>query len=173
MHKHSNTILKLALALAVLIAGGGIGFYYGIFLPSQDIRRQTQEMADKQAKAKAQSEALVEQAQREQAAQTDYEDCVNFADLSYKQRWTQSCQSQHDADQAAYQDCADDLFSTESGCLAKHPIHPEHDCALPAQVAQQITDARNQRKAECLARLQAVQGGGTPAPAPTEGADPL
>lgn len=163
MLKNPDAVLKLALALAILLAGGGIGFYYGIFLPSQDVRRQTQEMAEKQADAEAQSEALAERARREQAAQTQYEDCVGSAELIYKQQWTQSCQGMHDADQAAYQDCADDLFSTEEGCRAKHPLRPEQGCALPRQVAQGLTDARDKRKAECAARLQAVQrGGGQP-----------
>lgn len=159
MLKNPNAILKLAIALAVLLAGGGAGFYYGIFLPAQEVRRQAQEMAAKQAAKQAESKALAERAQREQAAQHEYEDCVNFAELSYKQRWTQSCQGLHDADQSAYQDCADDLFATQEGCLAKHPIRPERDCALPAQMAQELTDARDKRKAECVTRLQAVQGG--------------
>lgn len=164
MLKHSNAILKLALALAVLLAGGGIGFYYGIFLPSQEIRRQTQAMAEKKAAADAQGKALADRAKRMQAAQTEYEDCVNFAELSYKQRWTQSCQSLHDADQAAFQDCSDNLFSTQAGCLAKHPIRPERDCALPGPMAQELTDARDKRKAECLARMRTEQEGGPPLP---------
>ncbi|WP_091142699.1 hypothetical protein [Novosphingobium sp. CF614] len=167
MFRHSNAVLKLSLALAALLAGGGIGFYYGIFLPSQEVRRQARELADKEAAAAAASSALAEQARRQQAAQAEYEDCVNFAELSYKQRWAQSCQNLHDADQSAYEDCADDVFSTEAGCRAKHPIRPEHDCALPAQVAQGLTGARDQRKAECLGRLQALQGGGARQAAPS------
>lgn len=159
MIKHANAILKLSLALAVLLAGAGVGFYYGIFLPAQDIHRQAQAMAQRQATAKAQSKALVDQAKRVAAAQHAYDDCVNFAELSYKQRWTQSCKSLHDADEAAYQDCADDWFTTESGCRAKHPVRPERDCALPAQMAQQITQAREQRKAECQAKMQTAQSG--------------
>src|SRR3546814_14927313 len=60
------------------------------------------------------------------------------------------CQALSKADQAAYEDCADDWFATESGCRAKHPVRPARDCALPAQMAQQIDGAREQRKAECL-----------------------
>lgn len=167
MLKHSDAILKLALALAVLLAGGGVGFYYGIFLPSQDIRRQSQELAEKQAAKQAESKALAERAQREQAAQVEYQDCVNFAELSYKERWTQTCQGLHDADQAALQDCSDDLFSTEAGCRAKHPVRPARDCGLPGAMAQELTEARDKRKAECAVRLQSRQTGGEPVLAPS------
>lgn len=159
MLKHADPILKIALALAALLAGAGVGYYYGIYLPSQDLRRQTQEMAARQTRAQAEAKALAARARREQAAQAEYEDCANFAELSYKQRWTMSCGSLHDADQAALEDCADDLFSTREGCLAKHPVRPAQGCALPAQVAQSLSQARDDRKAQCLARLEAVQQG--------------
>lgn len=159
MLKHADPILKVSLALAALLAGAGVGYYYGIYLPAQDVRRQTQEMTARQTQAQAETRALAERARREQAAQTEYQDCANVAELSYKQRWNLTCQGLHDADQADFQDCADNLFSTESGCLAKHPIRPAQGCALPAQVAQSLSQARDQRKAECAARLEAVQQG--------------
>ena len=160
MLRHSDAILKLALAVAALLAGGGVGFYYGVFLPAQEVRRQTRELAESQAASAAQRQALADQARRAAAARTEYEECVAFAELSYKQRWTQSCQSLHDADRAAFEDCADDLFSTEAGCLAKHPIRPGRDCALPAPMARELTEARDGRKAECTVRLEARQRGG-------------
>ena len=134
MLKHSDAILKLATALGVLLAGAGVGFYYGIFLPSQD------------------------NAEHAKAAQAEYNDCIGFAEMSYKRRWAGSCQAMHDADVAAFDDCADNLFSTERGCRAKHPIRPASDCALPARMARELTGARDTRKRECLAKLQAVQG---------------
>jgi hypothetical protein len=164
MLKHADPILKVSLALAALLAGAGVGYYYGIYLPAQDVRRQTQEMTARQTQAQAETKALAERARREQAAQTEYQDCANFAELSYKQRWNLSCQSLHDADQSAFEDCADNLFSTESGCLAKNPVRPAQDCALPAQVAQSLSQARDERKAQCLARLEAVQQGRSAAP---------
>jgi hypothetical protein len=159
MLKHADPILKLSLAAAALLAGAGVGYYYGIYLPAQDVRRQTQAMTARQSQDQAQARALAERARREQAAQVEYQDCANFAELSYKQRWTQTCQSLHDADRAAFEDCADDLFSTQSGCLAKHPIRPERDCALPSQTAEALSTARDQRKAQCLGQLQAAQQG--------------
>ena len=156
MLKHADAILKLSLALGALLAGSGVGFYYGIYLPAQDIRHQTEAMTQRQTAAQKQTRALADQAKRQQAAQAAYDDCVNFADLSYKRRWTQSCQALHDADQAAYDDCADDWFTTEAGCRAKHPVRPARDCGLPEHMALQIAGARGQRKTQCLAALQAA-----------------
>ena len=160
MLKHIDPILKLCLALGALMGGAGVGYYYGIYLPAQDIHQQTLAMAEKQSKAAEQSRALAERARREQEAQAAYGQCTDLAESAYRQRWTQACQAMHDADQAAFDDCADDLFSTRSGCLAKHPIRPAQDCALPSQTAQSLSEARDQRKAQCAGQLQAAQRGG-------------
>ncbi|TCM18623.1 hypothetical protein EDF56_104153 [Novosphingobium sp. PhB165] len=162
-----DTALKLALAAAALIAGSGVGYYYGVVLPAQAAREEARESAERdaeQARQKAAEKAQAEQQQRQESAQLEYQDCLNFAELSYKERWTASCHAQHEADVAAFQDCSDNLFATEEGCRAKHPIRPERDCALPGPTAQSYSDAREQRKNECLARLQAAQGGGQPLP---------
>lgn len=157
MLKHADPILKISLAVAALLAGGGVGYYYGIYLPAQDVRRQTQAMAEREQERQAQVKALAQRAQREQAAQLEYQECNGAAELSYKERWTQTCQTLHDADQAAFNDCADDFFSSEQGCLAKHPIRPAANCALPTQSAQILAQAREQRKAQCLVRLETLQ----------------
>lgn len=162
MLKHADPILKIALALGALMGGAGVGYYYGIYLPAQDVRRQRLEMADRQAQERQQQQALVERARREKVAQGEYAQCVNSAEDSYRQRWTQACQAMHDADQSAFDDCADNLFSTESGCLAKHPIRPAQDCALPSQSAQSLSAARDQRKAQCVSQLEAAQHGDMP-----------
>lgn len=165
MLKHADPILKVSLAVALLLAGGGVGYYYGIYLPAQDVHRQTQEMTARQSQAQEQARELAQRARREAAAQAQYQQCVDFAEVSYRQRWTQTCQSMHDADQAAFEDCADDFFSTKRGCLAKHPIRPARDCALPSQAAQSLSDARNQRRAQCLGQLEAAQQGRPTTPA--------
>ena len=157
MLRHSDAILKLAAALALLIAGAGVGYYYGIYLPAQDVRRQAQEMAEREADAQRQSKALEERARQEQAAQAGYDSCIASAEAAYRQRWTNSCEAQHDADMAAYADCADDLFSTDAGCRAKFPVRPPVDCALPPETAQEYARAREDRKAQCVADLQDAQ----------------
>lgn len=170
MATNADSVLKLALAAAALLGGGGVGYYYGIYLPAQDVRRQTLALHEKQAAQAQAARALAEKVRREQVAQRNYDGCLAEAEASYRDRWTQACTIQSDADRAAYDDCADDLFSTARGCLAKHPVRPPQDCALPAETARDYAEARDARKAQCQARLEAAQGAvptGDPAlPAP-------
>lgn len=161
MADRAGTFLKISLALSALLAGGGVGYYYGIFLPAQDLRRQAQEMAEKQAEAEERTQALAEQTRRLAAAQAEYDQCMAGAEQSYRDRWSQSCLNLRDAAQSAYQDCADDMLSTASGCRAEHPEIPAQSCALPAPMARELTTARDARKAECLGKLQAVQNLGS------------
>lgn len=157
MIKHADAILKLSLAAAALMGGGGVGFYYGIYLPSQDIREQSEAMVKHQAAAREQTDALAKQAQRARAAQDAFDDCVSSAQLTYKNHWTAACRAQHTADVAAYEDCADDFFSTEAGCRRKHPIRPERDCALTTQLADRLVEERRSAREQCNATLQAAR----------------
>lgn len=161
MLKHAGAILKLALALAALIAGAGVGYYYAIFLPGHHERLAERETATAQARSGADIEAREDEARRRraraEAARVEYQDCLNFAKLSYKQRWTASCRAMHAADVAAYDDCADDLFSTEEACRERHPIRPERGCALPSRIADRLSGDRDRRKQECLGKLEGPQ----------------
>ena len=157
MLRHADAILKLSLALAALMAGGGVGFYYGIYLPSQDIRRQGEDMAARQTQAAEQTKALAAQARREQQAQLAFEDCNSAAELTYKNHWASACRAQHAADVAQYEDCADDFFASDEGCRRRHPIRPERGCALPSQLADRLTAERQDARQQCLGQLQAAQ----------------
>ncbi|MBH0111398.1 hypothetical protein I5E68_00345 [Novosphingobium sp. YJ-S2-02] len=152
-----DTVLKLSLSLAALLAGGGVGFYYGIYLPSQDLHRQTQEMVEQQDSARVQTKALADRARREKAAQVAYEDCNNAAELTYKNHWAAACRAQHAADVAAFEDCADNLFATEKGCLRDHPIRPERECALTTRLADRLVEERDGARQECVGRLREMQ----------------
>ena len=164
MLERAGAILKLAVALAILIAGCGIGFYYGIFLPNHaevlEARRQAEVEAEAEARRAAQQQQAAEAAQRQQAARVEYEDCVNFAELNYKNRWAKSCRAMHENDVAEFQDCLDNFFSTEESCRRRHPIRPERGCALPSQMASALSDDRDRAKDQCLGKLQASQPDG-------------
>lgn len=163
MLDRAGDILKLAIALAVLIAGCGVGYYYGIFLPSHTIseetRRQVEADEAHQAARDAQARMAEERARRQQAAQVEYEDCLNFAELTYKNRWAASCRTMNRSDVMEFEDCLDDLFTTEEGCRRRYPIRPERGCALPSQIASGLSRERDRAKEQCLGRLQASQIG--------------
>lgn len=160
MLDRADAILKLCAALAILIAGCGVGYYYGIFLPNHaESQAARHEASAEQARREARSRAEAEQARRQQTARVEYEDCVNFAELSYKNRWAASCRAMRENDIAEFEDCLDDLFATEESCRLHHPIRPERGCALPSQIGLRLSGERDQAKEQCLGKLQASQPG--------------
>lgn len=159
MHVSANTVVKLALALAAVLAGSGVGYYYGIFLPDQT--RAAQERADNAAKAQVEAErkAARDQKRIEQDRQQAYQDCVSMAELDYRNRWNASCRSQQLRDRAELADCRDDFFRTEAGCAQDHPVRAARDCELPGGAAAAYADDLDRAKAACLQTLHAGQTG--------------
>lgn len=179
MLDRSWAILRLAAALALLIAGTGIGYYYGVVLPARAEREDARVAKAQEAERKAADAARTALAKRQQAAQQDYADCLNFAELSYRNRWNSACRAQNMADQNAFADCRDDWFATDEGCRVKHPVRPERDCALPDQLAATLGSDRDRARAQCLGKLQASGAGAPnsattmpdPLPTPRDGGD--
>ena len=162
MAKHADTIFKLSLAVAALIAGLGVGYYYGIVLPARAEREEQRLLAAEQARGEAEAKARKEAARKQEAARTAYQDCLNFADLGYRNRWTAACRGQHLADIAEYQDCLDDLFSTREGCMRAHPVRAERDCNLPEPLARTLAEDRDRNKAQCSAAPPPLSAGASP-----------
>jgi hypothetical protein len=165
MASRVDTVLKLSLAAGALLAGSGVGYYYGVFLPAQAIHetldqgtRHQDQTTDRDAERERAQQA---EAQAREAAQQRYQACVGTADTTYSARWTAACRTQHAQQQAAYDDCADDLFSTREGCARKYPVEPEHGCALPLSVSNRLVSDRDAARAQCLGEMQ---GGYAPQP---------
>ena len=153
-----DTILKLSLAAGALLAGAGVGYYFGVFLPGEAIR-QTMAAADGGPTIVADRDAVLERAvkaeeQRKEASRQRYQSCLDGAELTYQGRWTAACRAQHARQQAAYEDCADDWFRSKKGCAREFPIQPEHGCALPTPIGNPIARARDTAKAQCLGEFQ-------------------
>ena len=161
-----DAVLKLSLAAAVLLAGTGVGYYFGIFLPAQAIHETLDTGTKRQIESTDRTadleRAQLVETQRREAAQQRYQACIGTANMTYSARWTSGCRAQHERQQAAYDDCADDLFSTRDGCARKFPVEPEQGCALPVQISGRLVSDRDAARAQCLGELQ----GGYEAPAP-------
>lgn len=159
-----DTVLKASLAAGALLAGAGVGYYFGIFLPAEAIRETVDTGERRQVEAADNSAALervraAELRQRE-AERQRYQACVSTADGTYQSRWASACRAQHARQQAAFEDCADDLFSTRDGCARKFPVEPEHGCALPLSLSSRLAADRDAARAQCLGEMQ---GGVVPA----------
>jgi len=158
-----DAVLKLSLAAAVLLAGAGVGYYFGIFLPAEAVRetldKGTRHQADDSDRSADLRRARLAEEQKRAAAQQRYEGCLASANLAYQDHWSQGCRAQSARQQAAYEDCADDLFSTRAGCARKFPVEPERGCALPIQISSRLVADRDAAREQCLGELQ---GGVTP-----------
>jgi hypothetical protein len=159
----ADTVLKLGLAAGALLAGAGVGYYFGVFLPAQAIRETmgsetAQHTAAIDRSADLERERRAE-TQRREAARARYQACVGSADTAYQARWTSACRAQHARQEAAFEDCADDLFSTQEGCARKFPVEPERGCALPLSISNRLVADRDAARSQCLGEMQ---GGVTP-----------
>lgn len=155
-----DSVLKLSLAAGALLAGAGVGYYFGVFLPAQAIHETVESGTQRQASAIDRTVELERARQAElqqrEAARQRYQACVGVAQTTYSARWTAACRAQHERQQAAYDDCADDLFSTRDGCARKFPVDPEHGCALPLVISNRLVSDRDAARSQCLGEM----GGG-------------
>ncbi|MEW9854870.1 hypothetical protein [Novosphingobium sp. M1R2S20] len=160
MAMNVNAVLKLSIAAGALLAGAGVGYYYGIFLPAESIHRTLEAGQERQAAAADQRAALERarmlETRRREAAQQRYEVCLAAAETAYRSRWTSGCRTQHIRQRAAYEDCADDWFRTRDACRRDFPVEPERGCALPALISSRLAAARDSARTQCLGELQGL-----------------
>lgn len=165
MATRADNVLKLSLAAGALLAGAGVGYYFGVFLPAQAIREtvgsETRQQTDaSEDAARLERERLAETRRREEA-RARYQACVGTAMSTYQQRWASACRAQHARQEAAFADCADDFFSTREGCARQFPVEPERGCALPLSVSNRLTSDRDAARSQCLGEMQGGLGGET------------
>lgn len=158
-----DTVLKLGLAAGALMGGAGVGYYFGVFLPAQAIR-ETLDAGTRQQVQAADNTAALERARaaelrRREAERQRYQVCVSTADGTYQSRWTAACRAQHIRQQAAFDDCADDWFTSRERCAARFPVEPEHGCALPLALSNRLATDRDAARTQCLGEMQ---GGAAP-----------
>jgi len=97
-----DKLLKFAIVVAVLLAGGGVFYHYVIFLPKVERTKQeqiTEENRIKQvqideAKRAAESERQ-EAARKDLAKQVGYEQCLQTARVNYAANWATACKLEH------------------------------------------------------------------------------
>lgn len=164
-----DTVLKLSLAAGALLAGAGVGYYFGIFLPAQAIHETLNTGTERQVEA-ADNTAALERARaaelrRQEAERQRYQVCLSTAQGTYQSRWSAACRAQRTRQQAAFEDCADDFFSSRESCARKFPVEPEHGCALPLALSNRLAADRDAARTQCLSEMQGLgemQGGAAP-----------
>jgi hypothetical protein len=156
MLDRADSILKLALSVAALCLGAGVGYYYGIFLPAQaDASAARLEAAEKEKQAEARRTAeRIEKASAD--ARIRYSECLIAASADYNTRWQSSCRSLNASDTKARRDCVS-RGSTEEYCSTIINVRPASDCSLPTETADSYDAGHKDAKQLCMDELKASQ----------------
>jgi hypothetical protein len=145
-----NTLLKLSLIAALLLASSGVGYYYAVYLPARDTQKNEQRLAEAlhaygRQRAEA-ARAVAAQQQKEQrraadkeAAESRYETCLSGASANRDAAWSEACKR-----------LADQALEDRGNCLANKKLPQGYcgaayrsrdaspHCMLPADIAAAI-----------------------------------
>ncbi|TAL53804.1 hypothetical protein [Pandoraea sp.] len=141
-----DKMLKLALAIALLLAGGGVFYHYVIFLPA--VERQAAAQAE-QEKAKV--------AQEEAARNLQYQTCKTLADQSYLEEWAAACKDVAHQQLVQLRNClSNKLIMSNSFMGATYckntfgASDPSPNCSLPTPRADSINQDYGNAQQKCL-----------------------
>ena len=141
----ADTVLKLSVAVAFLIAGVSVGYYFLVYVPAKDARAQA-------AATAAAANATAQQAASQQAATrraANYNSCLAAADTAYHADWNSNCATRSQQREADFNRCVGGFLS-ESDCRDQNPYIPPTDCQLPTVVADSINGELKDAKDRCL-----------------------
>lgn len=142
--------LRLAIAVAVLLAGTGVFYYYVIFLPG--VQQQAVQAAEK---------AKQDEAAKEAARKSHYDSCLAGARANYEANWAAACQSVASIRQRQYQNCLSDKFVMsnpymgESYCKQSFSdADASPNCSLPSARADDINKTYGNEQQKCMSEVQ-------------------
>ena len=181
----ADTFLKVSIAGALLIAASGVGFYYGIHLPSHDSlldqeRHQAQLRAelrledDERRKEEARKTEIERQEEQQRLdlaqkatdrasadrrqfdSQRKYEACLSNARANYVADWTAACKLRAHQIENAIRDCQPLALPAYKVCVRNAGVpDPTFNCALPATTSKNLDELNEKNKDRCLRERQA------------------
>jgi hypothetical protein len=145
----ADTVLKLSIALAFLIAGVSVGYYFLVYVPGKDARAQAAATA---AAANATATASAQAAASQQAAAkrtANYNSCLSAAEATYHADWNGNCATRSQQREADFNRCAGGFLS-DSECRETNPYISPVDCQLPSTIADSLNGELKDAKDRCL-----------------------
>lgn len=161
-------ILASALALAIVLAGGSVFYYFTIFIPNFE----KEKLALEQRKVEQQQQTEKERIEREKQAETDaknaaaqkesqrsiaYAQCLNNANKAYTSNWANNCKMVAKQNAAKLENCLNNesIMSNslmgESYCRNQFGQTEENpDCSLPTHLANSVEESFKQQKEQCM-----------------------
>lgn len=146
MENYLDKLVKLAIVIGVLLAGGGVFYHYVVFLPGIERQKQEQIEAEKR-------DAAAKQATRQFA----YDACIVSARRDYDANWANACASVARDKQISLRNCLADRaimtnrFMGEQYCKSTYGvIDTSPECTLPKGRADSINNFHKQAQERCL-----------------------
>ncbi|MDC6178164.1 hypothetical protein [Ralstonia solanacearum] len=146
----SDKFLKIAAAVALLLAGGSVFYYYALYLPGIEQERAARASEEKDAAER-----------QELARQNQYETCKANARSVYEADWANACKSVAQSRVVRLRSClADKLvmnnpYMGENYCKSTFgDADPSHDCALPHNTAEGLNNSHKEADDKCLAEAR-------------------
>ena len=146
-----DNVLKIAVAVAIFLAGGGVFYHYVIYLPGIESAKQEQLAAEKKAAA-----------EKESGKKAAYEQCLASANANYNVNWANACQSVAEETEEKRKNCLADpaivnnQFMGVAYCRSTFsPTDPSPNCTLPGGRSGTINGYAAAAKQKCMAEAQA------------------
>lgn len=149
-----TTILALAGAIALLMTGAGVGYYFIGFLPMKFAKEQAARAAEEKKREDAAAAAAAAAANSQKSRQQAYQTCLSDAEQRYSANWDRSCQSNADDQDKLRAECLQRGYGWDY-CISNYPQLPTTDCKLSTVIANNWNSTLEADKARCLAQYNA------------------
>lgn len=147
---NADSILKLAIAAAILTVALSVGYYFVVYIPKRDADNQARAAAAQSAQAAQQAQRDAQARQTQTARRDAYNSCIADASAVYAANWESSCRTQSDERAEQYQSCISGGLYNIQQCLSMYPALPPSNCTLPAAVGNRWDQLLKTDKDKCL-----------------------
>jgi hypothetical protein len=158
----SDTFLKIAIAIAVLLAGGGVFYHYVVFVPAVEKKKEDRADQERIEAAIRLEEKKLEEEKKRRQAQAAYNACQVNARTNYEGNWATACKSVAESQAISLQNCLRDRsimsnpYMGEAWCRKSYGSgNPSGDCTLPRARADSINKTYESEQERCLAESRA------------------
>lgn len=146
-----DKMIKLAVLIGALLAGGGIFYHYVIFLPEVERRKEEQVALEKDRKERqAEQERQYAETQRELRKQT-YDLCLAAARQKYDADWAAACDT--DRGRKLLLCLSNVSINDRLGCERAFAV-TNPNCTLPIKLADSIGKTYSEDQKKCLAEAR-------------------
>ena len=157
-----DKLLKLAIIIAVLMAGGAVFYHYVVFLPGEEQAKR--EQAESQQRAAAQREESQQRAAalRDASRKVAYEECKDTARRSYDANWAAACKGAAKQRRVGFENCLEDRAVMSNQFMGKPycektyggEIDESGQCSLSGARSETINGIYKDAQEKCMAEAK-------------------